>query len=253
VVRGDAILAETIGLRAHGGDLIPAYLARPLGDGPYPGVVVIHHMPGYDASTKEITRTFAVHGYTALCPNLHHREAPGASPAEASRAVREAGGVPDERCVGDVDAAARHLRDLPSSNGRVGVIGYCSGGRQAYLVACTLAFDAAADCYGGGVVASADQLTERAPVAPIDLTANLSCPLLGLFGAEDKRPSPADVAAIEAEIARHGKTHEFHTYPDAGHAFFSVDRPFYRVEAALDGWQRIWDFFGRYLGPGTGP
>jgi carboxymethylenebutenolidase len=245
----DAVLAETVNLRADGGDLIPAYLARPMGHGPYPGVVVIHHMPGYDESTKEIARTFAVNGYTALCPNLHHREAPGAAPAEASQAVRAAGGVPDARCIADVDAAARHLRDVPSSNGKVGVIGYCSGGRQAYLVACSLPFDAAVDCYGGGVNASADQLTERTPVAPIDLTPNLSCPLLGLFGAQDKRPSPDDVAAIEAELRRHAKTFEFHSYPDAGHAFFSVDRPLYRVEAALDGWQRIWDFFGRYLQP----
>jgi carboxymethylenebutenolidase len=244
----DAVLAETINLRADGGDLIPAYFARPMGDGPYPGVVVIHHMPGYDESTKEIARTFAVNGYTALCPNLHHREAPGAAPADASQAVRDAGGVPDARCIADVDAAAHYLRDVPSSNGKVGVIGYCSGGRQAYLVACSLPFDAAVDCYGGGVNASADQLTERTPVAPIDLTANLSCPLLGLFGAQDKRPSPADVAAIDAELQRHGKTFEFHSYPDAGHAFFSVDRPMYNVAAALYGWQRIWDFFGRYLG-----
>jgi carboxymethylenebutenolidase len=243
----DAILAETVNLRGHGDDLIPAYLARPLGDGPFAGVVVIHHMPGYDASTKEIARTFAVNGYTALCPNLHPREAPGASPAEASQAVRDAGGVPDDRCVGDVDAASQYLRDLPSSNGKVGVIGYCSGGRQAYLVACSLPFDAAVDCYGGGVNASPDQLTERTPVAPIDLTANLSCPLLGLFGAEDRRPSPDDVAQIEAELVRLHKTYEFHSYETAGHAFFSVDRPMYRVEAALDGWQRIWDFFGRYL------
>jgi carboxymethylenebutenolidase len=245
----DAVLAETVNLRADGGDLIPAYLARPMGDGPYPGVVVIHHMPGYDASTKEITRTFAVLGYTAICPNLHHREAPGASPTDASRAVRDAGGVPDARCIADVDAASRYLRDLPSANGKVGVIGYCSGGRQAYLVACSLPFDAAVDCYGGGVVAAPEQLTERTPVAPIDLTANLSCPLLGLFGAEDKRPSPEDVAAIEAELTRRAKTFEIHAYPDAGHAFFSVDRPLYRVEAALDGWQRIRDFFGRYLSP----
>src|SRR5690242_1520236 len=218
-----------------------------MGDGPYPGVVVIHHMPGYDASTKEITRTFAVMGYTALCPNLHYREAPGASPSDASQAVRGAGGVPDARCIGDVGAAARYLRDLPSANGKVGVIGYCSGGRQAYLVACSLPFEAAVDCYGGGVVAAPDQLNDRTPVAPIDLTADLNCPLLGLFGAQDKRPSPEDVAAIEAELQRHAKTYEFHSYPDAGHAFFSVDRPLYRVEAALDGWERIREFFGRHL------
>ena len=76
----DSLLAETIQIHGHGGDLIPAYLARPLGAGPVPGVVVIHHMPGWDRSTKEITRTFAAYGYAAICPNLHHREAPGASP-----------------------------------------------------------------------------------------------------------------------------------------------------------------------------
>ncbi len=244
----DAILAETVNLRGDGGDLIPGYLARPLRDGPLPGVVVIHHMPGYDESTREITRTFAVNGYTALCPNLHYREAPDAvTPGAAAQAVRDAGGVPDDRCVGDVDGAARYLRDLPASNGKVGVIGYCSGGRQAYLIACSVPLDAAVVCYGGGINASPEQLTERTPVAPIDLTPDLSCPLLGLFGAEDRRPSPADVAVIDAELNRLGKPHEFHSYPDAGHAFFSVDRPYYRVEAALDSWQRIWDFFGTHL------
>ena len=72
----DGILAESIQLAGHGGEQVEAYFARPLGPGPFPGVVVIHHMPGYDASTKEITRTFAVNGYTAICPNLYWREAP---------------------------------------------------------------------------------------------------------------------------------------------------------------------------------
>ncbi len=76
----DAMMAETISITGHGGDRIEAYLARPMGPGPYGGVVVIHHMPGYDAASKEITRTFAVGGYLAICPNLHYRDAPGASP-----------------------------------------------------------------------------------------------------------------------------------------------------------------------------
>src|SRR5215831_860285 len=120
----DVIQAETISLRAHRGDLIPAYLARPLGPGPYPGVVVIHHMPGYDASTKEIARTFATEGYVAICPNLHHRYAPDAAdPLVAAGATREAGGVPDAQCIGDVSGAAEHLRRLPYSSGKVGVVG----------------------------------------------------------------------------------------------------------------------------------
>ncbi len=243
----DAMLAETIRIVGHGGDEIPAYSARPLRPGPLPGVVVIHHMPGFDAATKEITRTFAAHGYSALCPNLHAREAPDADPAQAAAAVRAAGGVPDDRVVGDVAAAAGWLRSLTNANGKVGVIGYCSGGRQAYVAACRLPLDAAVDCYGGRVVAAPDELTERQPVAPIDLTAALSCPLLGLFGGQDRNPSPDHVDQIEAELVRHAKVYEFHRYPDAGHAFFSVDRPGYRVDAALDGWGRIWAWFGRHL------
>src|SRR3954462_7663065 len=118
----DAMMAETIRLRGHGGDEITGYLARPLGPGPFPGVVVIHHMPGYDAATKEIVRTFAVHGFDAVCPNLHYREAPGASPDDAAATVRAQGGVPDDRLVGDVDGAATYLRSLEHANGRVGVI-----------------------------------------------------------------------------------------------------------------------------------
>lgn len=243
----DAIQAETITITGHDGDEIEAYFARPLGDGPHPSVVVIHHMPGYDRATKEITRTFAVYGYAALCPNLFHRYAPGASPGDAAAAARAAGGVPDAQCVGDVQGAVEYLRAQPASNDKVGVIGYCSGGRQTYLVACTLDVDAAVDCYGGGVVATPDQLSEARPVAPIDMTPDLRCPLLGLFGAEDRNPSPEHVAVMEKALSDHGKTYEFHSYEGAGHAFFSVDRPSYNLEAAKDGWKRIWAFFGEHL------
>jgi carboxymethylenebutenolidase len=243
----DGMLAETVNIDGHEGHRIPAYLARPLGPGPFPGVVVIHHMPGYDDGSREITRTFAVNGYSAICPNLHHRYAPGAPHGEAAMATREAGGVPDAQCIGDVGAAAEHLRALTSANGKVGVIGYCSGGRQAYVAACNLPFDAAVDCYGGRVVASAEELTPAQPVAPIDMTPELGCPLLGLFGAEDRNPSPEMVRRMEAALTEHGKAFEFHTYEGAGHAFFTVDRPNFNVEAANDGWQKIWDFFGRHL------
>ena len=140
----DAIRAETMAMTGHGGDEIEAYLARPLDGGPRGGVVVIHHMPGYDEATKEMVRRFAAHGYAALCPNLYAREAPGASPDDASAFVRARGGVPDERLVGDVDGAATYLRALDGANGRIGVIGHCSGGRHAFL-ACLLYTSDAAD------------------------------------------------------------------------------------------------------------
>src|SRR4051812_22261459 len=186
----DAMQAGTITVRGYNGDEIEAYLAQPLDPEPHAGVVVIHHMPGYDRSTKEIVRTFAAYGYAALCPNLFHRFAPGGKPADASAAAWEAGGVPDDQCIGDVAGAGAHLRSLEHSNGKVGVIGYCSGGRQSLIVACNLDVDAAVDCYGGNIIVNEDQLTPARPVAAIDMVPNLRCPLLGLFGAEDRNPSP---------------------------------------------------------------
>jgi carboxymethylenebutenolidase len=243
----DAMQAETVFLAGHNGDRIEGYLARPLGPGPYGAVVVIHHMPGYDEATKEMTRKFAAHGYLALCPNLFYREAPGASPDDASATVRAAGGVPDERLVGDVAGAAAYLRSFPSANGKVGVIGHCSGGRQTFLAACSLQLDAAVDCYGAFVVGTPPEGVPLKVKPLLDITDRLSCPLLGLFGADDKYPSPDQTAELEQALTKYGKTFEFHTYPGAGHAFFAVDRPSYRPEAAVDGWRRVFDWFGRYL------
>src|SRR3954447_5049261 len=243
----DRMLAESVTITGHGGDQIEAYLARPLGDGPCGSVVVIHHMPGYDAGTKEIVRRFAVNGYLAICPNLYSREAPGAAPDDAAAAVRAAGGVPDERLVGDVAGAAAHLRSLDGANGRVGVIGYCSGGRQSFLAACSLDLQAAVDCYGAFVVGNPPDNFPLAVKPLVDIADRLSCPLLGLFGADDRYPSPDQTAELEKVLTEHGKTFDFHTYEGAGHAFFSVDRPAYRPEAAVDGWKRIFAFYDRYL------
>ena len=166
-------------------------------------------------------------------PNLHHRYAPGAKPGDAAAAARDAGGVPDEQCLGDAQGAIDTLRARAEGNGKIGVIGYCSGGRQTFLVACSLDVDAAVDCYGGR--------------ANIDLAPGLRCPLLGLFGSEDQSPSPDDVAAMAKALEANDKTFDFHSYDDAGHAFFSVDRPSYRLEASKDGWKQIWSFFGTHL------
>jgi carboxymethylenebutenolidase len=243
----ESMFAETIHLRGHNSDPIDAYLARPLGAGPYPGVVIIHHMPGWDEAHKEIARRFAHHGYVAIAPNLQFREGK-ATPEENSASIRAAGGMPDDRTMGDVQASIDHLRALPYMNGKVGVIGYCSGGRQAYLAACTLrGIDAVIVCYGGGVVAKPAELTPRQPVSPLDFTKDLQCPLLGFFGIEDTRPSPDDAAKTEEALKRLGKTYEFHTYENAGHAFFAVDRPQYRVHAAVDGWKKVFAWFGKHL------
>ena len=243
----DAVFLETISLSGHEGDLIEAYSARPIGDGKVAGVVVIHHMPGYDEATKQITYRFAVHGYNAVMPNLYSREAPGASPDDAAARARITGGVPDERLVGDIAGATGYLKGLTTSNGKVAVIGYCSGGRQAFLAACSLTLDAAVDCYGAFVVGEPPGNIPIRATPLLHLAGNLSCPLLGLFGAEDSHPSPDEVALLEAELTRLGKQHEFHLFERAGHGFFAVDRPSYRVEAASEGWRAIWAFFESHL------
>ena len=242
----EALTAETVMMKGNNGDQVEAYLARPDGIESFGGVVLIHHLPGYDSSTKEMARKFAAHGYAALMPNLYYRDSPGASPDDAAAAARAKGGVPDEQVVGDVAGAAAYLRSLAGSNGKIGVIGHCSGGRQAFLAACSLPLDAAVDCYGGAVV----HVPEGAPASMkplVGLSKNLSCPLLGLFGADDKFPTPAETAELSRTLDELSKPHEFRTFTGAGHAFFSVDRPSYRVEAAVEGWDKIWAFFGEHL------
>ena len=244
----DSLSADTIRITGHDGEEIEAYISRPAGETARGGVVVIHHMPGYDRATKEIVRRFAELGYDAICPNLYWREAPGAAPDDAAATARAQGGVPDERLVGDVGGAAQWLRDQPTSNGKVGVIGYCSGGRQSVLAGCNLPIDAAVDCYGAFVTGTPPEGFPLKVTNLVDQLPNLRCPLLGLFGNEDSYPNPEQVDELEEILKREGKTYAFHRYDDAGHAFFAVDRPSYRPAAANDGWERIESFYSTYLG-----
>jgi carboxymethylenebutenolidase len=244
----EGMLAETIMIHGANGDVINAYYARPLGPGPFPGIVLVHHMPGWDEWYREATRKFAHHGYAALSPNLYYRAGHGA-PDDVAAMVRAGGGVPDDQAVGDIAGAQAYLRSQPISNGKVAVFGTCSGGRHAYLAACRApGFDAVLDLWGGRVVMSPQELTPNQPVAPLDYTKNLPCPILGLFGEEDQSPTPQQVARHEEELRRQGKSYEFHIYPDAGHGFFYYHRPAYRPEQAVDGWQKVFAFLEKYLG-----
>src|ERR1700704_4244354 len=119
----ESMLAETIAFRGHNGDVGEAYYARPLGAGPWPGVVLIHHMPGWDEWIKETVRKLAHHGLATISPHLYFRDGPGS---------------PDEQVIADAAGCMEFLRAQPYANGKVGVIGFCSGGRHSYLVACSL-------------------------------------------------------------------------------------------------------------------
>ncbi len=243
----ESLLAETVMLEGFHGDPIHAFVARPTGSGPHPGVLFIHHAPGWDEWCREATLRFARHGYIAISPNLYERAGHG-TPEDVAAAVRAGGGVPDDQVLGDCQSAIDYLRAQPALNGRVGVIGPCSGGRHALLVGslCT-GVTAVVDLWGGNVVVAPENLTPFRPVAPIDYTDRLDVPLLGIFGNDDTGPSPEQVDVHEEALRRAGKDHEFHRYDGAGHGFFYYDRPNYRQEQAVDGWKKVWDFFGRTL------
>jgi carboxymethylenebutenolidase len=243
----EGMLAETVTMPGDGDLRINAYFARPLGPGPFPGMVLIHHMPGWDEWYREAARRFAHHGYAAISPNLYFRAGHG-TPEDVTAKVRGDGGIPDAQALGDIEGALTYLRSLPYLNGKVGVFGTCSGGRLAFLSGCRIqGFDAVVECWGGHVVMDAASLNDKYPVAPIDYTADLSCPILGLFGEDDSSPSPEQVALHEEALKNHGKTYEFRMYPGAGHGFFYYHRPNYRQQQAVDGWEKIFAFLGKYL------
>ncbi|HJR80855.1 MAG TPA: dienelactone hydrolase family protein, partial [Anaerolineales bacterium] len=245
----EGVLAETVTFPGAGGEWINAYLARPLGSGPFPAMVLAHHMPGWDEWYREATYKFANHGYVTITPNLYFRAGHG-TPEDVAAKVRADGGIPDEQAAGDLAGAMQFLRSLPYGNGKVGIFGTCSGGRHAYLAACLASgFDAVVDCWGGGVIMPKENLDEKHPVSPIDYTKDLPCPILGLFGEEDHNPTPEQVARHEEELKKHGKQYEFHMYPGAGHGFFYYHRPAYRQEQAVDGWQKIFAFLEKHLRP----
>jgi carboxymethylenebutenolidase len=241
------LIAETVPVLGTHGNWINAYCARPLGPGPFPGMVLAHHMPGWDEWYWETTLKFAQHGYAAITPNLYFRAGHG-TPEDVAAKVRGEGGLPDDQAVEDLAGAGQYVRALPCSSGKIGIFGTCSGGRHAYLTACRAqGFDAIIDCWGGGIVMAPDQLNPKMPVSPLDYTKDLSCPILGLFGNEDSHPTPEQVNQHEAELRKHGKTYEFHRYDDAGHGFFYHHRPAYRQAQAVDGWAKVFAFLDKHL------
>jgi len=243
----EGLIAETVTIAGANGNLINAYFARPLGAGPFPAMVLAHHFPGWDQWYRETTFKFALKGYVTITPNLYFRVGHG-TPEDVAAKVRAEGGIPDEQAVGDLEGAMKYLHALPYVNGKVGIFGTCSGGRHAYLTACRVpGFDAIVDCWGGRVVMSPDQLNDKFPVAPIDYTKELSCPILGIFGNEDRNPSPEQVDQLEAELKKHDKDYEFHRYDGAGHGFFYYNYAAYRQEQAVDGWQKVFSFLEKNL------
>ena len=243
----EGMLAETVYITGNNDNKIHTYMSRPLGGGPYPGIILVPHVPGWDELHREIARRFSHHGYVVVCPDIYEAYGHGL-PKEIAAKARESGGVSDDDVMADCEGALDYLASLPYSSGKVGIIGMCSGGRHAFLAGCKLkGLHAAVDCWGGMIVMPEDKLTPNLPVAPIDYTSMLSCPLLGIFGNDDKFPPPEQVDIHEQELIKYGKDYEFYRYDGAGHAFWSYDGELYRPTQAMDAWEKVFAFFDKHL------
>jgi carboxymethylenebutenolidase len=239
------IQSDTIQYPSADGTAINAYFSRPAASGTYPGVIVIMEACGLNDHIKDVADRFAQNSFLAIAPDMYTREG---SPDETNMdsVIKTMFSVPDAQAMADLDSAALYLKGQSDSNGKVGAIGFCSGGRYTLMLGCTSSnVDACVDSAGGFIIQ--DEHTEQRPVSPIDLVQHLGCPLLALFGEEDPNPSPAHAERLQAELDKHGKTYEFIMYRNAGHAFFADYRPSYRAAAAQDMWHRVLGFYGKHL------
>lgn len=209
------------------------------GEGSRPGVVVMIHGPGLDRFIETQVEALASAGYLAAAPDLFHRQ-----PDDGSDVMARVGRLTDREIIEDVDATIAHLRGQGAT--ALAVVGFCMGGRNAYLLAGARpgVWSAAGVFYGGNIMkAWGDGPT------PFDRTADIACPVLGIFGDDDANPSPADVAKLDAELTRHGKPHTFHSYAGAGHAFLNFANPErHRPAQAADAWAKLLKFLAAHLG-----
>lgn len=242
-VHGEALRIES------GGETIAGYLARPSQPGRNPGIVVIHEAFGMVEHIRDLARRFANLGYNALAPDLYSRTG-GPDPNDMNSVFPVMFGLPDAQAVRDLEAAAAHLRGLSGASGKVGAIGFCSGGRHTLLFACSSArVDAAIDCWGGFVDrATPDaEFTASRPTPILNMIDRLHCPLYAVFGEEDPNPAPAIADELKSRAQRAGKDVTTKVYKNAGHAFLADYRPSYREAPAHELWSDITAFFARHL------
>jgi carboxymethylenebutenolidase len=229
--------SEKVSIETPGGAM-PARLARPANGGPLPAVIVVQEAFGLNPHIEGVAARLAAEGYVALAPDLFHRGGAGRTAAydDLPKALTLMGELNDQGIVEDMGAAIGFLEKQTSVRAdRIGVTGFCMGGRVTYLTACALPgkIAAAAPFYGGGI--------------PIDRTASLQAPVLAFFGEDDPFIPLDQVRALEAEAKRVGKSVEVVIYPGAPHGFFCDERDSYRPDAAADSWKRLLAFFARHL------
>jgi carboxymethylenebutenolidase len=243
------VRGEMVSVSVPGGQM-PVYLVRPQAPGRYPAIVVVMEAFGLNGHIKNVAERLAKEGYVTLAPDLYHRVSPNTVVGydNLPEAIRLLTSLKDEDVVADMAAGIGFLQSqadvLPD---RIGVTGFCMGGRITFLTACrNPAVKAAVPFYGGGI-ASVMNPSDSAAKAPLEYAADLRAPMLLFFGENDPFIPLEEVRRIEQRLKELGKQAEVVVYPGAPHGFFCDERDSYRPEAAQDAWRRMLDFFAKHL------
>jgi len=235
--------ARTIELSTPDGPMA-VYEAQPDGDA-RGAVIVIQEAFGVNAHIEDVTRRFAAAGYLAVAPALFHRAGGGTAPYDDfSKVMPLYEGLTDDGILMDVDAALDHVHGAGFTDDRVGIVGFCFGGRVTFLAGVRRALGAAVGFYGGGIV------NQRFPQFPalVGEAGELRTPWLGLFGDQDGSIPVEDVEALRTALEQAPVDTEIVRYPDAEHGFHCDVRPSYDEAAAKDAWRRTIDWFAGHLG-----
>ena len=249
-VSAQTIHTDSAGLDAgevafrSGGTLVPAYRARPAGKTHLPVIVVIHEIFGVHEHIADVCRRFARLGYLAIAPDLFVREGDASKyPTIQQLNAAIVSKVPDQQVLQDLDAAVAWAGQNGGDTSRLGINGFCWGGRIAWLYAEHDPNVKAAVAWYGRVAGDHTALT---PANPLDLAGNLQVPVLGLYGRQDTSIPQDTLEQMKQAIAQgpqRGRGSQFVVYDDAGHAFFADYRPSYRKADAEDGWRRAIAWF----------
>ncbi len=223
---------------------MPAYRAAPAGKKDLPVVLVISEIFGVHEHIADVVRRFAKLGYLAIAPELFVRQGDAQSYGEISKLLSEVvGKVPDAQVMGDLDATVAWAKANGGNTGKLGVTGFCWGGRITWLYTAHNPAIKAGVAWYGQLIGAPSALK---PTNPIDLVGKLNAPVLGLYGAEDQGIPVAAVEQMKAALAAgnaSAKASQFVVYPGAPHAFHADYRPSYKKDAAEDGWKRCVAWF----------
>ena len=223
---------------------LPAYYARPAGNGPFPTVLVIEEIFGVHEYIQDTCRRLAKAGYMAIAPELYARIGDLSKMTDVGAIIRDViSKAPDDRLLQDLDATAAWAAANKGDPARLAVTGFCRGGRNTWMYAAHNPALKAAVAWYGPVKGMPSPIQ---PTNPGDIADKLGAPLLGLYGGQDAGIAVADVQAAAAKAKAAGKTVEIVVFPDAPHGFHADYRPSYRKADAEDGFGRMLAWFKTY-------